>query len=179
MGTVRESVERVLDKGPRRIRSAGLFRDGSLLRTDLRGHRNRIPFHAIQRPDCCLFCRLNRQASSLFGITSSMISLSRFSARTYRLLAAVFCIFKTSETSLLLSCSKCRKAKTSRSIGSIESSADRSFIARSSRMAPWLGDVTSPASRDASDTAVPCVHATALSATSCRASLFCTPRCVR
>src|SRR5262249_6453791 len=71
-------------------------------------------------------------------------SLRRSRARTYRLLAAAGWMPSTAAVSRLLSSSKCRSARTSRSIGSRPSRACWSWSRVSARCAAWLGEVKSP-----------------------------------
>ena len=70
---------------------------------------------------------------------------------------AAFCWMpSTSATSLLLSSSKCRRARTSWSSGSMAAIACSTCSSVSARAAAWLGDVILPTSKAASEAEVVC-----------------------
>ena len=89
-----------------------------------------------------------RVLSSPPGI-AARTSLSRFRARKYRFAPASWLIPSTSAVSARLSCSKCRSASTSRSIGSSVLSASWTRSSRSARWAAWVGEVCRPRSIEA------------------------------
>src|SRR5439155_10710026 len=109
---------------------------------------------------------------------SERISLSRLSARTCRLLAASLLIPSTSATSLLPSSSKCRRASTSRSSGSISSRAARSRSRSSRRTAAWLGEVNVPTSWPAIESGDANAPPAGTAASWATARIF-APRCAR
>ena len=106
-------------------------------------------------------------------------SLSRFSARMYRLLAADRSMPSTRAVSSAVSSSKWRRTSTSRSIGSSASSASWSRSFRSARIAATLGRVSRPRSCAARAAEVAPGIGPSSSRTSRAASRAATPRCLR